>query len=68
MFPVDPKLLVGSSQSELVLLYNKNSIVRRISSSVDVKDPELKTRDSLKLGQVLRGYVTNCSNQGIFVR
>lgn len=31
-------------------------------------DREIKTLDDLKKGDIVRGYVKNCSNVGVFVR
>ena len=41
---------------------------RVLSSSLPVKDPEIKTRSQLEVHQVVRGFIKRISDNGIFVR
>ena len=37
-------------------------------AKVKIKDKEIQSKDELHTGQILRGFVANSSQQGIFVR
>jgi rRNA biogenesis protein RRP5 len=41
---------------------------RVLSSSLPVKDPEIKDRSQLKVHQVVRGFIKHVANNGVYVR
>ncbi|KNG52540.1 nucleic acid-binding protein [Stemphylium lycopersici] len=41
---------------------------RVLSSSLPIKDPEIKDRSQLKVNQVVRGFVKHVANNGVYVR